>query len=548
MNTAEIRRQANAAIKGKHFKTILIFLLYMLFTVVGCLIPFIGSIFIMVMSIPLSYGLTVSIIKLKRNENVGYFDFVSIAFSEFSNAWRVTFSMLGKLWPYLLGYFASFMFMIFGSVFASILGIATSAIIDSSSSADFTALIPMLIVFGIGGIAGIIFYVLLLLKSLYYSLSYYVLYDNKELKGKEIVEKSYELMLGNRWNLVKMQIPYYLIAYGLTILVAILPAILAAIFETPIFIILTYLLMYAPIIIITPMIQFAITQFYDTITNNEYQNITYTENTLNPITENNSNVDSNTNPKKGFGIAALVLGIISILTICVMPLSIICGILAVIFGIIALFKGGKGFGITGLITGFLGIILSIVVLVFFGVFSVGEAIFDEIKNEIDTNNSIVVDNTINKNSTTNKKTSKTNALTLKNTTIEFDIPSDYKLSNSYNSSYSASKYWNSKDNSISVTCRLNSYNSDTAEEYLNSQVKYDEDNKNYASSGIKTTRINNKEIKYLIWQYGSSSSKVQKIAAIYILPNNYCYTVTATTYDDEVILDLNTISEFLTIQ
>ena len=520
----------------------------MLFIFIACFIPFIGSIFIMIMSIPLSYGIISSIIKLKRNENVGYFDFVSIAFSEFGNAWRVTFSMLGKLWPYLLGYFASFMFMIFGSVFASILGIATSAIIDSSSSADFTALIPMLVVFGIGGIAGIIFYILLLLKSLYYSLSYYVLYDNKELKGKEIVEKSYELMLGNRWNFVKMQIPYYLITYGITMVVAILPAILAAIFETPIFIILTYLLMYVPILIVTPMIQFAITQFYDTVTNNEYQN-NISEITANPITENvsSNNSENNTNSKKGFGIAALVLGIISILTICIMPLSILCGILAVIFGIIALFKGGKGFGITGLITGFLGVILSIVVLVFVGVFSVGEAIFDEIQNELEDSDSIVVNNTISKNSTTNKKPWETNALAVKNTTVKFDIPSGFKVTNSYNSSYSSYKYWDNKEDTISVTCRLNSYNSNTADEYLNSQVKYDEDNKNYASSGIKTIRINNKEIKYMIWQYDLSYSSVQKIAAIYILPNNYCYTVTATTYDDDVILDLNTIREFLTI-
>ena len=63
----------------------------------------------------------------------------------------------------------------------------------------------------------------------------------------------------------------------------------------------------------------------------------------------------------------------------------------------------------------------------------------------------------------------------------------------------------------------------------------------------KTIKINNKEIKYMIWQYDLSYSSVQKIAAIYILPNNYCYTVTATTYDDDVILDLNTIREFLTI-
>lgn len=264
MNTAEIRKQANTSIKGKHFKASVIFLIYMLFTVVVCFVPVIGSIFSIIMSIPLSYGIICSIIKLKRNEDVGYFDFISIAFSEFGDAWKIAFSMLGKVWPYLLGYIGSFMFMIIGSVIASIIGI-TSTIIDSSSSTSLAGVIPLIITFAIGGIAGIIFYVLLLLKSLYYSLSFYVLYDNKELKGKEIVEKSYDLMKGNRWNLIKMQIPYYLIIFGITLLIAIVLSVLSVIFKVEFLVSLTSFISYIPMIFIMPLIQFAITEFYDTL-------------------------------------------------------------------------------------------------------------------------------------------------------------------------------------------------------------------------------------------------------------------------------------------
>ena len=45
----------------------------------------------------------------------------------------------------------------------------------------------------------------------------------------------------------------------------------------------------------------------------------------------------------GFGIAALVLGIISIIFLYYIIISIIAGVLAVVFGIIALKKGDRSF-------------------------------------------------------------------------------------------------------------------------------------------------------------------------------------------------------------
>lgn len=555
MNTAEIRKRANASIKGKYFKTIMISLIYMLFTFICCLVPIIGLIFIMVMSIPLSYGIYCSIIKLKRNENVGYFDFISIAFSEFGNAWKVTFSMLGKVWPYLLGYIGSFIFILIGSIITFI-SMSSSTIIDSSSSTSLAGFIPLIIICVIGGIAGIVFYVLLLLKLLYYSLSFNVLYDNKELKGKEIVEKSYDLMNGHRWDLVKMQIPYYLIDFGITFLIAIVLSVLSIIFKAEILTSLANLINQIPMIFIMPFIQFAIIQFYDTLTNNEFDE--------NPISEIYNNTSSNS--KKGFSITALVLGIISLLTCCIMPLSILCSILAIIFGIIGLFRGGKGLGIAGLITGFLGIILSVIMIMVIGIGSLNSPIIDksqnaidsyeikeqkeeELLNEIEKKFNDILENKTNTNSTTNNTSSSSDRkLTVKDTNVKFNIPADYKVSNSYNYSSSASRYFNNKDYSISVTCKLDSYNPETAEEYLNSQVKYDEDNKNYTNSGIKTVTINNKKINYMIWQYDLSYSSVQKIAAIYILPNDYCYIVTASTYDDDTTLNLNTIKDFITIE
>ena len=63
----------------------------------------------------------------------------------------------------------------------------------------------------------------------------------------------------------------------------------------------------------------------------------------------------------GFAVAALVLGIISIV-LCFIPfLSGIIAILAIVFGIIALKSARRGMAIAGLVTGILGLLLGILI-------------------------------------------------------------------------------------------------------------------------------------------------------------------------------------------
>lgn len=70
-----------------------------------------------------------------------------------------------------------------------------------------------------------------------------------------------------------------------------------------------------------------------------------------------------TNDKKGFSIAALVLGIIAIVLCCIWYVSIPCGIIALILGIIGLKSSKRGMSIAGIITGVIGMILSIVLVI-----------------------------------------------------------------------------------------------------------------------------------------------------------------------------------------
>ncbi len=80
-----------------------------------------------------------------------------------------------------------------------------------------------------------------------------------------------------------------------------------------------------------------------------------------------SYTDSVNKGSSALGIVSMVFGILSIVCCCSVCIGVIMSIVAVICGIIHLNKkgAGKGFGIAGIITGALGLLLSIVMLVIF---------------------------------------------------------------------------------------------------------------------------------------------------------------------------------------
>lgn len=83
-------------------------------------------------------------------------------------------------------------------------------------------------------------------------------------------------------------------------------------------------------------------------------------------------MDENKTESKGLSIASMVLGIISVVLCCFAYISIPCAILAIIFGIVGMKKGGKGMGIAGLVLGI--ITLAILALGALGIFSIGSAL------------------------------------------------------------------------------------------------------------------------------------------------------------------------------
>ena len=94
----------------------------------------------------------------------------------------------------------------------------------------------------------------------------------------------------------------------------------------------------------------------------------------------NETENSKEKNKKAFCIASMVLGIVSIVMCCSYGISIICGILAVVFGILGIKSEKKGMAISGITTGAIGIIISIVMLIILIIMGFSASIFDILDN------------------------------------------------------------------------------------------------------------------------------------------------------------------------
>lgn len=84
----------------------------------------------------------------------------------------------------------------------------------------------------------------------------------------------------------------------------------------------------------------------------------------------------NMQPEKkssGLSIASMVLGIISIVTFCYFIVSIPCGVLGLIFGIVAKSKGsgGQGMALAGIITSSIGLLITVLFMIY--AIAVGQA-------------------------------------------------------------------------------------------------------------------------------------------------------------------------------
>lgn len=107
------------------------------------------------------------------------------------------------------------------------------------------------------------------------------------------------------------------------------------------------------------------------------------ENKENVVNNNESEVNQTNNTtsgtdKKGFAIAALVLGIIAIVLSCIWYVAIPCGIIAIVLGVLGRKSSKKGMSTAGIVTGVIGMILCLIL--YLGVVFLGLSIYNNAKD------------------------------------------------------------------------------------------------------------------------------------------------------------------------
>ena len=202
LTASETRKQARESLKGKWGTVVLITLIYLAYSfIVGLLssIPFLGTIIFIasiVIDIPILYGFMMAMIKLKRGENVGYFDFFKDGFANFKRAWCVTGRMLLKMIAPIIVIIVALVVLL-----VTLVASVATAIAFGNSDGIITA------IFGAGALAIIAFiviiaaYVWLFIKSLTYALCTYIAIDNQNMSATDSVNQSKTLMYGYKGRL-----------------------------------------------------------------------------------------------------------------------------------------------------------------------------------------------------------------------------------------------------------------------------------------------------------------------------------------------------------
>lgn len=212
LTASEARKQARESLRGKWSIIILTFLLYMVYnTLVACLsmIPFLGTILFIagiVFDVPFTYGLVMSTLKLKRGENINCYDFFVNGWQNFSRAWCLTGRLILKMIVPIILVIVGIILTVISIVTAFAGGILYSSS-DVMAGGGILSVIASLVI-----LAG---YILAIVYGFKYALSMFIAVDNPNMRPVDCVNKSAELMNGNKGRLFCLFISFigwYLLA------------------------------------------------------------------------------------------------------------------------------------------------------------------------------------------------------------------------------------------------------------------------------------------------------------------------------------------------
>ena len=102
-----------------------------------------------------------------------------------------------------------------------------------------------------------------------------------------------------------------------------------------------------------------------------------------PIVNNEEPKQSNNENKKGLSIAAMVLGIVSLVLFFYWYISFPCAVLAIVFAVISRKHGKNTMATAGLVTGIISIVVEIIMI--FAITMLGLAIYNNASDILETN-------------------------------------------------------------------------------------------------------------------------------------------------------------------
>lgn len=209
MKASETRKIALESLKGKWKQAFIITLVFT--AIIFCLsfleatyqnnteLSLIFSIIFIVLTVPLSYGFIVSMIKLKKNEKQSFLDYLKFSFYNFKRSWAIIGRTLQKmLLPIILLIIAVFIlaYALVGlTKIGFFLAIAYKGLIMTS------AVYNLLAIALVGFIVYLASIILFIPKFYLYALAYPLAIENPEMSAKDAVAKSAELMKGYRFKL-----------------------------------------------------------------------------------------------------------------------------------------------------------------------------------------------------------------------------------------------------------------------------------------------------------------------------------------------------------
>lgn len=318
MNARELRQEARECLNGKWQKAIVISLIYaaimFVLAILVSKVP-IFNIIEIIIAPALTYGLAHSYYHLKKGDEVGYVDFLTVGFKNFGRSWKITWEVIKKMWWCILIAMIPLVIMIvlMGGAIVAALGstgmVSTKAYksgyyydttspyarssnynygsnyssrySDEDAKLVASALESVSVGAVIGAVIAFIVYAVIMvfvaIRGLLYVLAYYIAAIKEDADPKDTVAESETLMKGNRGRYFCLMLSFF----GWYFLVGLVSGIFTG-FGLEV---IGTILAQAGIALLAPYTAFAVLAFYKNIARE--RNVSIPDEEVKVVSENN---------------------------------------------------------------------------------------------------------------------------------------------------------------------------------------------------------------------------------------------------------------------